>query len=350
MEKADKVGKDKQKKAGSIVGGKEGTQSGTEADAPLQKTPSPSNPANAEPEAIQDLEGLRRQLETSKQKAIEKRREYDLEPPTPPVPDAAPAPGLVVTPIVEEQNQQQAEPVPQPTQPASLVEQQQQQQGVIPIAVTELFSLSTAVLPSQVPLSASQSTISGEQQDLDGLQTTSISHPVGKEQSEMEKSLETIALTLSRHNSLNYPSSATASNAGVPNSVSMPAPSAAATLSEVGLAAVATSVPIVVNGQETPNVPAPLEEIDINTDSTPRPATMADTKDSIDTTAATKAEKIVFQVQVQGQINGISNTATTAAAADIVGSPPLAPSIEIQEVVPAESTTEFTTSLPVQLP
>ncbi|KAG0281496.1 hypothetical protein BGZ96_001109 [Linnemannia gamsii] len=359
LKKMEKAGKNKQKKlTGSIGDEKEGTQSGTEADESLKKTPSPSNPANAEPEAIQDLEGLRRQLETSKQKAIEKRREYDLEPQALPVPEAAhtptpetTAPGLVVAPIVEEQNQQQGELVSKPAPPTSLEEhqhQQQQQQGVIPIVITELCSPSTT-LPSQVPLSSSQSSISGEQQDQEGLQTTTCSHPVVKEQSELEKSLEAITLTLSRHNSLNHPPSVTASNAGVSESVSMPALSEAATLSEVKLVAVVTPVPIVVDGQEASIVHAPQKEIVTNADTTLQPAAMAGTYDSVVTTATTKAEEIVHQVQEQ--TNEISNTAITTAAATIANSPPLTPpSIEALEVVRAESTTEFTTSLPVLLP
>ncbi|KAG0264458.1 hypothetical protein BGZ95_003582, partial [Linnemannia exigua] len=89
-ENADTTKKKQQKLAGgSMVAGRgvgeqdgEQTQPGEESDVTaLQKAP--SNPANAEPEAIQDLDGLRRQQELSKIKAIEKRREYNLEPPAP---------------------------------------------------------------------------------------------------------------------------------------------------------------------------------------------------------------------------------------------------------------------------
>lgn len=362
MEKADKAAKKKQKnlnggKRGST--GKEDIQDGAEADTQLRKTPPPSNPANAEPEAIQDLEGLRLQLEITKQKAIEKRREYNLEPP-PPGAEAGPAPtpisnatdsALDVTLTVEEQHQQQAGPIPQPA-PAALApsgeqqhQLQQQQQGVIPTVVTVPCSPSTTALPLQVPLSASQSTLSGQQQDQEGVQTISVSHPIVKEQTEMEKSLEAIALTLSRHNSFNRLPSATAATSGVSGPVSMPELSEVVTLSEVELAAVATSAPIVVDVQVAPVVPTPLEEIVTNTDCAPQPAITAGTEDIVDTTVTTRAEEIVHHDQEQ--TNEASNINAVAA---IVDSPRLASSRDVPEVVPTETAVELVSTLPAKLP
>ncbi|KAK3844661.1 MAG: Alpha/Beta hydrolase protein [Linnemannia gamsii] len=211
-EKAEKTKKKKQKLTGGsmVAGGNVGKQDGTQVESgegiDVMTLPKAiSNPANAEPEAIQDLEGLRRQQEMSKIKAIEKRREYNLEPPAP-------------EEALEEQQQQQSQQPQQPreqkglseSEPAATAPQEPEpltnEQGSPPtMVVTEACSPSTTIAPSQ-PLPTIQSAVmTAEQNDDTGaaVSQSNILYPIVKEQTEMEKSLEVIALTLSRENSLN---------------------------------------------------------------------------------------------------------------------------------------------------
>ncbi|KAF9148627.1 hypothetical protein BG015_009634 [Linnemannia schmuckeri] len=323
QEKIDKAEKKKQQKLagkqqqgkGSMVAGsgQEDAQIGEVTAAPVKTL---SNPANAEPEAIQDLEGLRRQQELRKLKAIEKRREYNLEPPAP-VMEAAPPIGPTdpALPAVEEQQQrqqqqQQVEPVP-PVSPAPQVEQQhqQQQQGIILTVITEPCSPTITTPPLQQPLpNTIQSTLSQQQQ-----------------QTEMEKSLEAIALTLSRGSSLNHLPSAVTADIAIEESAN-------------------NSVVVV----------APVAPEDVTEEATIRAFT------TTTASAAAAAEEIALQAQ------DLTSTATTttyvnetpAPTFHIDSSPENAPSpllIEkaLEAISPTESTTPprlTTTSLPGQFP
>lgn len=313
QEKLDKAEKKKQQKlagkngAGSAVPGtgQDGAQVGGEAPGTVAPQKAVSNPANAEPEAIQDLEGLRRLQEMSKQKAIEKRREYNLETPLPPASEGAPADA---GPVVDEQQQAGQKPPEAPAPPSGDQQQHQHQQGVILTVITGLCSPTTSTLLHQIPLpNTSQSSLSS-QQDPESLQST-ISDPVVKEQTEMEKSLEADAQTLSRHNSLNHLHTATAATAtaiGVSGSVSMPALSEATVISGVEPAVDATSTSIVpVDAQDAPSTVAPpsLLEEELPSSTTLQPsATITNAEDIAETTATRQAEEIIIlQEQEQEQ-------------------------------------------------
>ncbi|KAF9100084.1 hypothetical protein BGX23_006048 [Mortierella sp. AD031] len=175
--------------------GEGATQTGDDV-APTQKP----NPASAEPEAIQDLEGLRRQQEMRQQKAIEKRREYNLE-----------SPGSASASALEEQQQQASQDTSTSIATGS-TEQMLRNQNVIPTVVTECCSPTTTIPPQ------SETTAQSTGHDIGGLQT--VSHPIVKEQTEMEKSLEAITLTLSRDNSLNNLTLAAASDETVTSTFS----------------------------------------------------------------------------------------------------------------------------------
>ncbi|OAQ23011.1 hypothetical protein K457DRAFT_25501 [Linnemannia elongata AG-77] len=364
QEKLDKAEKKKQQKlagkqgAGSLVpgAGQDSTQIGSEAP-PAQKVV--SNPANAEPEAIQDLEGLRRQQEMSKQKAIEKRREYNLEPPLPPTSEDAPA---VAGPVLDEQQQQQAGQLPPESPVPPLGDQQQRQhpQGVIPTVITELCSPTTLILPQRIPLpNSSQSSLSS-QHDPAGLPTT-ISHPVVKEQTEMEKSLEAIAQTLSRHNSLNHlPTATTSITAGISGSVSMPALGEATVMSGVEPAVDTTYTSVVaVDAQDAPTAvtsPSPLlEEFHISTVHQRPSTTITNTENNTETMATMQAEEIIPQEQEQEQGREDTNTLNPIVHVDdsLPEVPSSSPSIQEEtpeQVAPAESpiSPKLVTSLPGQ--
>ncbi|KAF9913028.1 hypothetical protein EC991_005896 [Linnemannia zychae] len=284
-EKAEKADKKKQKKLSTANGGSvvDGTQVGSggaakEEAAVLQKTL--SNPANAEPEAIQDLEGLRRLQEQSKLKAIEKRREYNLETPDS-VPEAEQQQEL------QEQQQGSGEPALATIVPSV---PPMNEQGVIPTTiVTEAGSTLTTTPPPQQPLSTNPSTSATTEQldPVTGLQTA-ISRPIVKEQSDMEKSLEAIALTLSRENSLN----------------NLPRASEASASASVSSETTEVKPIMVVLDQETrspiaSDVPVPLEQSAATTTDTTTINTPATVQETVEPTSSVIENPMPAQGQQQ---------------------------------------------------
>ncbi|KAG0374272.1 hypothetical protein BGX24_010597 [Mortierella sp. AD032] len=271
-EKAEKIKKKKQKLAGGsmVAGGNVGKQDGTHIESgegiDVMALPKAiSNPANAEPEAIQDLEGLRRQQEMSKIKAIEKRREYNLEPPAP-------------EEVLEEQQQQQQLQQPQQpreqkelseSEPAATAPQEPEpltsELGSPPaMVVTEACSPSTTIAPSQ-PLPTIQSAMmTAEQNDTAAtVSQSNILHPIVKEQTEMEKSLEVIALTLSRENSLNNLPQAAPSAAAV---MCTPAPALGETMTTAPSTSSLEVEPMVVCNTSTTRPAVDIQEQQVNND------------------------------------------------------------------------------------
>ncbi|KAF8945254.1 hypothetical protein BGZ47_003013 [Haplosporangium gracile] len=364
QEKIDKAEKKKQQKlagkqqqgAGSMVArsSQEDAQIEEVTAAPVQKTL--SNPANAEPEAIQDLEGLRQQQELRKLKAIEKRREYSLESPAP-VAEAAPPTGPTdpTDPAVGEQQQQQQQQQVEPAQTASSAPPVEQQ-GVIPAVVTESCSptITTPPLQQQPLPDTSQSTLSQQQQqDPAGSQTT-ISHSIIKEQTEMEKPFEAIPLTLSRDSSLNHLlSAATAdTSVGISGSVPVSALGEATTLLE--------AEPTVVDTQETPAVVAPLEESANNsgvvvTAVAPEDVTEEATIRAFTTATATSAAAAEEEIALQAQDLTTGTPAPIVHIDSSLEDAPSSPSIEeaSETISPTASKTTpelITTSLHGQIP
>ncbi|KAG9070309.1 hypothetical protein KI688_009646 [Linnemannia hyalina] len=376
QEKLDKTEEKTQQKlagkqgAGPTVpdAGQDGTQVGGEAQGTVKLEKVVSTPASAEPEVIQDLDGLRRQQEISKQKAIDKRREYNLDPSLTSASEAAPE---TAGHIVDEQHQQQqAGQVPSDSPAPPLGDRQQH--GVIPTVITELCTPTTSTPPHLVPLPITSPSSLASQQDPTGLQST-ISHPVVKEQTEMEKSLEVIAQTLSRHNSLNRLSTATTATAvGISGFVSLPALDEATSMSRVELAVDTTSSVVAVDVHDAPTAVAPsppLLEVELpNSTALQPPASITNAEDIVETTATIQAEEIIplkqeqeqgqqqEQGQEQGQGQGYTNTPDSVVHVDYSPeAPSSSSSIEEEapeQVAPAESlaSPECATSHPGQFP
>ncbi|KAF9927247.1 hypothetical protein FBU30_003358 [Linnemannia zychae] len=278
----------------------------------------PFNPANAEPEAIQDLEGLRKQLEFSKQKATEKCREYNLEP----------------SGIEKQQEGTGSESITTgPTlEDAGLTEQQQKTS--VPIIVTETTSLSISAISLQQQqspsLSSSQDPISSESGQ-QGPASVLLS-PIVERQSEIEKNLEAVALTLSRHSSLSNKSFST----------SDPAISTSDPIISTPDAALSTSSAIINNSKLITDLPTSSSSITASDIPPESPAmreqdkivaTLSPLESSRETSADTTVQQQPSSLATTTQIisSTISITPTTASTIDLtVSDTELAQDIVIQ--------------------